>query len=104
MKEKLIDLLEDMGVICDVPCEADEDGCGTYETMGADYIADQLIANGVIVPVQCGECAHSTNSRSVDCAYKCKCKRSPCYDRITYADFGCLYGERRTEHGKKHFI
>ena len=60
-----------------------------------DEIADHLIANGVRVLLRCGECAHSTNSASVPCAYKCNNKKSPCHGRTTYADFGCLYGEER---------
>ena len=58
-------------------------------------VAAHLIENGVSLPILCGECVHSTNSHSIDCAYKCGCKQSPCYGRITYADFGCLYGKRR---------
>lgn len=48
-REKLIELLECVGATCDVPCKVDEDGCGTYEIMGSDYIADHLIANGVTI-------------------------------------------------------
>ena len=47
--------------------------------------------------VRCGGCIYSANSMSVPCAYVCNREGSPCYKRITYADFGCLYGERRTD-------
>ena len=49
-REKLIKLLDDIGAIVDVPIKVDEDGCGDYSVEGADYIADYLLANGVIVP------------------------------------------------------
>jgi hypothetical protein len=48
-REKLIELLEDIGASCDVPIKVDADGCGIWDIMGADYIADCLIANGVTV-------------------------------------------------------
>lgn len=49
-KLKLIELLDELGVIVNVPIEVDEDGCGTYEIEGSEYVADHLLANGVIVP------------------------------------------------------
>lgn len=48
-REKLVEILKDIGVVCNVPCEVDEDGCGTYEIMGEEYVADYLISNGVTV-------------------------------------------------------
>ena len=49
-REKLIELLENLGAIVNVPIKVDEDGCGDYSVEGADYIADYLLENGVIVP------------------------------------------------------
>ncbi len=46
--------------------------------------------------VRCGECSKSAYSKTVSCAYKCENRCSPCFNRTTYADFGCLYGERRS--------
>jgi len=45
--------------------------------------------------VHCGSCKFSDISKSISCGYICKNKTSPCRNRTTYADFGCLYGERR---------
>ena len=56
-------------------------------------LTNYLVENKVTIPVRCGECAHSINSKSIPCAYKCILKRSPCYGRTTFADFGCLYAE-----------
>ena len=53
-KLKLIELLDELGVIVNVPIEVDEDGCGTYEIEGSEYVADHLLANGVIV-LPCGK-------------------------------------------------
>lgn len=50
MRDRLIKLLDELGVIVDVPDKVDEDGCGTYTIEGGEYIADYLLANGVIVP------------------------------------------------------
>ena len=50
MRDRLIKLLDDLGVTVDVPINVDEDGCGTYEIEGSEYIADYLIENDVIVP------------------------------------------------------
>lgn len=47
MRDRLIELLEELGVTVDVPDKVDEDGCGTYTIEGAEYIADYLIANGL---------------------------------------------------------
>lgn len=48
-REKLVKLLDDIRVSCDVPENVDEDGCGTWSIEGADYIADHLLAHGVTV-------------------------------------------------------
>ena len=45
--------------------------------------------------VLCGQCKFSNISKSIPCAYICIKKNSPCYKRVTYADFGCLYGENK---------
>lgn len=48
-REKLTKLLDDMRATCDVPEDIDEDGCGTWNIEGGEYIADHLIASGVTV-------------------------------------------------------
>lgn len=47
--------------------------------------------------VLCGQCVFSDISMSIPCAYICRKEKSPCYNRVTCADFGCLYGERKSE-------
>ena len=71
-------------------------GChsGLYDE-AADMIETLLQENTAAAP-RCGECLHSVNSK-IPCAYKCNNRQSPCYGRITYADFGCLYGERKED-------
>lgn len=49
-KDRLTELLDDLGAIVNVPDNVDDDGCGTYTIEGGDYIADYLIANGVTLP------------------------------------------------------
>lgn len=50
MRDRLIELLDELGVIVNVPDKVDEDGCGTYTIEGGEYVADYLLAKGVIVP------------------------------------------------------
>lgn len=47
--------------------------------------------------MRCGQCVFSDLSMSVPCAYVCRNPKSPCRNRVTCADFGCLYGERRND-------
>ena len=49
MRDRLIELLDELGVIVDLPDKVDEDGCGTYTIEGGEYVADYLIKNRVIV-------------------------------------------------------
>ena len=56
VREKLVELLNKIGAICNVPKSVDQDGCGTYEVEGADYIANFLVSNGVTIPTKCNEC------------------------------------------------
>lgn len=44
MREKLIELFEDIEATCWVPIKVDKNGCGSYDIMGAEYIADKVIA------------------------------------------------------------
>ena len=73
---------------------------GLYRGM---EIAESYIKNAPTVDavevVLCGQCGFSDLSMSVLCAYICKNPKSPCRNRVTFADFGCLYGERREENG-----
>lgn len=50
MRDRLIELLDELGVIVNVPVKVDEDGCGTYTIEGEEYVADYLLENGVICP------------------------------------------------------
>ena len=50
MRDRLIELLDELGVIVNVPDKVDEDGCGTYTIEGGKYVAEYLLAKGVIVP------------------------------------------------------
>jgi hypothetical protein len=56
VREKLVELLNNIGAICIVHISVDQDGCGTNTVEGADYIADFLITNGVTIPTKCNEC------------------------------------------------
>lgn len=56
VREKLVELLDNIGAICNVPISVDQDGCGTYTVEGADYIADFLVSNGVTILIKCNEC------------------------------------------------
>lgn len=62
--------------------------------IGGKVMGDKDVVDAVEV-VRCGRCAKSTYSKIVSCAYKCENRRSPCFGRTTYADFGCVYGERK---------
>lgn len=71
----------------------DEDwGVGVAMAMSEVWEAPTV---DVVEAVRCGQCKHAGVSMHTDCAYKCENKMSPCRGRITAADFGCTYGERR---------
>jgi len=57
--------------------------------------APTIDAHNEIEAVRCGMCKYSEYSSTVTCAYRCKNTLSPCRGRVTFADFGCAYGERR---------
>lgn len=68
MREKLIEILEDIGVMVDVPYKVDEDGCGIWDILGADYVADHLIANGVTIKGgSCKGCKWENRKRPQRC-------------------------------------
>lgn len=48
-RDRLIELLDDLGVIVNVPDNVDDDGCGTYTVEGGEYIADHLLSKGVFI-------------------------------------------------------
>ena len=45
--------------------------------------------------VLCGDCISSKLNKGIDYTYRCENKISPCRGRITFADFGCTYGEKK---------
>ena len=47
--------------------------------------------------IRCAQCAYAEQHKVVSFAHICRNEESPCYCRTTYADFGCLYGERRND-------
>ena len=47
--------------------------------------------------VRCAQCAHAERHKTASFSYICRNEKSPCYCRTAYADFGCTYGERKTE-------
>lgn len=79
-------------------------GKGVLESYAKEYresllrLIEEAPAVNAVEVVRCGECDHSIDSK-MPCAYKCTYRQSPCYGRITYEDFGCLYGERK-DNGK----
>lgn len=67
----------------------------------AEFVAliEELPAKKGELAIRCGDCCHAQNNRTVPCAYTCGNAKAPCHGRTTYADFGCLYGERSMEDG-----
>jgi hypothetical protein len=47
--------------------------------------------------VRCPQCAYAERHKNAACAYICRNEDSPCYCRTAYADFGCTYGEKKTD-------
>ena len=45
--------------------------------------------------VYCPKCKYSDFSKTIEYAYTCKNRLSPCRNRIAAANFGCTYGERK---------
>lgn len=46
--------------------------------------------------VDCDKCKYSKYARTVAYGYRCNNENSPCRGRVTFANFGCTYGERKT--------
>lgn len=44
--------------------------------------------------VYCDKCRHADFSKTIDYAYACKNRKSPCRNRLVGYDFGCVYGEK----------
>ena len=97
VKERLVSLL------CDHTCPG-EDCCSHHDCN--DCLADHLIANGVTIAedknvltnaVRCAQCALAEKHKTASFSYICRNEKSPCYCRTAYADFGCTYGERKTD-------
>lgn len=47
--------------------------------------------------VMCSKCKYSDFSKTVDYAYTCKNRISPCRNRLVSCDFGCVYGQKRKD-------
>lgn len=47
--------------------------------------------------VMCSQCKYSDFSKTIDYAYTCKNKLSPCRNRLVSCDFGCVYGQKKEE-------
>ena len=90
MREKLIELLDNFQYDL-------KDYIGNNKAFVVDNhieLADHLIANGVTIPVRCGECKHWMKDVPGCTEFIGRCE----YGRYMIASIGyCLYGERRTE-------
>lgn len=87
MREKLIELLKlSPSCICDLCGEK-----GRFDEV-AEIIADNLIANGVTIPVRCKDCKHFWSSFSG--THSCKLHKGLVGTKY---DSFCSYGERRTD-------
>ena len=80
MREKLIEL------IVQTPCVA------VSSRIAAGHIADNLIANGITIPVRCEHCEHFKPGD--DGIYYCKRDKLKPGKFMKKDDF-CSYGERR---------
>jgi hypothetical protein len=45
--------------------------------------------------VLCPKCKYAGFSKTTAYAYVCKNRLSPCRDRTTMSDFGCVYGQKK---------
>jgi uncharacterized protein (DUF2225 family) len=45
--------------------------------------------------VLCPKCKYACFSKTIEYAYVCKNKSSPCHNRTTASDFGCVYGQKK---------
>lgn len=79
MREKLIELLEDI--------------CEKYAPCEMNTVADQLVANGVTIPVRCKDCKYLDMSGDDE---RGDCKIFDEWFTRTMDCF-CPYGERRTD-------
>lgn len=74
-REKLIDLLEEINVTADEDCGIDRHTGGrVIDIHGAEWVADHLIANGVIVlPCKVGDTVYEVRNNTdacIDCRYR----------------------------------
>ena len=85
MRDRLIELLDELGVIVNVPDKVDEDGCGTYTIEGGEYVADYLLANGVILPpVKVGQTVYVIATKHP--CYACKWCSDFCHKDCHFDD------------------
>ena len=45
--------------------------------------------------LKCSECKYSGFSKTVEYAYTCKNRISPCRNRLVYSDFFCAYWQKK---------
>ena len=108
MRDRLIELLDDLGVTAEIPINVDSDGCGTYEIEGSEYIADHLIANGAIVPpCKIGDTVYVL-SYNIEACQECAYLSAGCFagDSFCTEDYS-LYPDLTYESESicdKHFI
>lgn len=80
MREKLMQLLRRAGV--------------SFEYRSASEIADDLIEDGVTIPVRCKDCTFCSFNASNE-SYKCTSMKG--LNRAVLADEYCSWGERKEE-------
>ena len=90
MREKLIELI----------CDSMQDGCVGWCNHPPCYrverVANNLIANGVTIPVRCKECKHWVDGVA-GCTDHVKCCKIGYY--FVGENGYCVYAERKTDDG-----
>ncbi len=99
MREKLIELLDDIQRCGEDYTESEIYGMRIPDTVSNENVADYLIANGVTIPVRCEECkscmfCYPEKQIGKEPTPGWYCKEQKSYRR---PDDFCSYGERRTD-------
>ena len=74
------------------------DRLAAYEDSGLSPEEAQELAKAKAdgrVVVLCPKCKYAGFSKTTAYAYVCKNRLSPCRDRTTTSDFGCVYGQKK---------
>ena len=56
---------------------------------------DKMSCGETVKTINCHECKYSVFSKTVEYAYTCKNRMSPCRNRLVYSDFYCAYGQKK---------